>query len=107
VLGVLLGVNYLRGVRKPVMIGFHLILGIGGLEQFAEVLGGAPNGVALAAGTYGNAAALVFVASIFTGLGAALLARYSRRRAEMVLISHVGIGAAGFVLLLLWAAQLA
>jgi hypothetical protein len=48
VLGLLLGRDYLRRVRsKPALIGFHLLLGAGGIEVTVMLLRGAPSGAAM------------------------------------------------------------
>jgi hypothetical protein len=105
-LGLYLGLLYLRGVRKPVLIGTHLLLGAGGLEQLVMVMRGVPNGDTLRAGTFGTVAAGLLVAAMATGLAAPLLAGRSRRGGEAVLVAHICAGLAGFVIFVSWISSL-
>jgi hypothetical protein len=100
-LGLYLGLLYLRGERKPVLIGAHFLLGAGGLEALVMLLHGTPDGAAPRTGSLGTTAALFFVISIISGVSAALLRR-SRVIANTVLAAHAGVGAIGFMLLLYW-----
>lgn len=98
-LGLYLGLLYLRGDRKPVLIGIHLLLGLGGIETLAMLLHGTPDSTEAPDGNSGQAAALCFVAAVLLGLSAALLRR-SRRFANAVLASHAGLATIGLMLLL-------
>ena len=73
-LGLYLGLLYLRGERKPVLIGVHFLLGVGGLEALVMLMHGTPGGDEAPAG-YEAAAASA---------------------------AHAGVGAIGFMLLLYW-----
>jgi len=101
VLGIFLGLFYLRGVRKPALIGFHFLLGAAAMETTAVVLHGAPNGEAANGGSLGSVVLGLLAAALLTGLGAALL--HERRLSEMVLVSHAGIGLVAFALVCFWA----
>jgi len=102
-LGVLLGVEYLRRVRsKPVIIGIHLLLGAGGLEVFAVLLRGTPDGEVMAPGLVGNAAAGLMFLAMFTGLIAPMVGRKSRRTMNVALATHASVASLGFLLLLAW-----
>lgn len=105
-LGLYLILLYLRGERKPAIIGFHLLLGMGGLETLVMLLRGTPAGVAEATGQFGVAAAALFGIAMFTGLTGAMIARRSVMSANIVIATHASIGAAGFILFLAWIANL-
>ncbi len=106
ILGTLLGLNYLRGVRsKPVMIGFHLLLGGGGLEVMAMLLHGTPDRQIVPGGGLMTAAAACVLAAMFTGLLAPLIGRQSRPIMNTALIVHVTVAITGFTLLLAFVAQ--
>ena len=107
-LGLFLGMQYLRGVRaSKVLIGVHLLLGAAGLEALARLLWGTtPDGTLLPAGTVGTVAAVLLAVAMFCGLTAPVLARRLPRTIHFAVATHVGIGAAGFVLFLLWATRI-
>jgi len=105
ILGIIIGLQYLRGIRKPVLIGTHLLLGAGGLEQFVIMLQGTPSGEVISPGTFGRVAAGFFVAALASGLLAPMIGRGSRRTANIALIAHIGVGAVGFLLFLAWLAK--
>ena len=105
-LGLYLVLLFLRRERKPVIVGFHLLLGIGGLEMLVMLLRGTPSGTAEAAGQFGVAAAALFGIAMFTGLTGAMIARRSAMSANIVVATHSSIGVAGFVLFLAWLSSL-
>lgn len=100
--GVFLGWLYLRRVRRPVLVGVHLLLGVGGLETMVMLLRGAPNGATGPAGALGPVAAGLLAATLVTGLAAPLLARASRLHANVALATHASIGLLGFAVFLAW-----
>ncbi len=101
--GIYLGLLYLRRVRpRKILLGAHILLGMGGLEQVALLIHGAPSGVILKAGAFGTAALGLFALAMFSGLTAPLLGQKSRRNGEFMLATHAFVGLAGFVLLLVW-----
>jgi hypothetical protein len=104
-LGVLLLVQYFRRVRsKPVHVGVHLILGVAGLEGLVTLFRGTPDGTLMPAGTLGNAAGLLLLLAVMSGLASPMIARrWPRRVGSAALVTHAGVGAAGFVLFLAWA----
>jgi len=104
-LGLYLGLLYLRRVRKPVVVGAHLLLGAAGLETTVVMLRGAPDGVTLA-GSYGGAAAALLALTLVSGFSAPLLGKGSRRTANILLATHAGIGVTAFVLFLVWLSSL-
>lgn len=102
-IGVYLGLLYLRGVRpRKIVLGAHILLGMGGLEQLAILMRGAPSGAALNVGSFGTGAAALFALALLSGFTAPLLGQRSRRNGEFMLATHALTGAAGFVLLLVW-----
>jgi len=102
-LGLILGLQYLRGVRsKPVMIGMHLLLGAGGLEVMVMTLSGAPDGTVMWTGTLGRTAAGFLAAALFIGLLTPMVGRRSRQTMNVALATHATIASVGFVLLLAW-----
>ncbi|HUN90511.1 MAG TPA: hypothetical protein VMU33_00530 [Burkholderiaceae bacterium] len=103
ILGILLGIQYLRRQRlPPVLIGLHLILGAGGLELLAVLLRGAPDGVVLSIGSAGRTAAGLLAAAMFTGLVAPLIGRGSRTTMNVALLAHVGVAVVGIGVLFAW-----
>lgn len=103
VLGLLLGIDYLRRVRsKPTLIGFHLLLGAGALEVIVMLLRGTPDGAVAPAGPLLEAAAGLLAFALCSGLVAPLVGRRSRATMHVALAVHVTASAAGFVLCLLW-----
>ena len=102
-LGIYLGIFYLRGVRpKRILLGAHILMGIGAVEQLALLIHGAPSG-AIATKSLIKAATGLFALAIFSGFIAPLLAQSTRRQnGEIMLAAHAGLGIAGFVLYLAW-----
>ncbi len=102
-LGIYLGVYYLRGVRPTrILLGGHILMGLGGVEQMALLIHGAPSG-AIASETLVKAATGLFALAIFSGFTAPLIAQSTRRQnGEIMLAAHAGLGIAGFVLFLYW-----
>jgi len=102
VLGILLGLGYLRRRRSnPVVVAFHLLLGLGGLETVALLLRGTPDGSAYSFGTAGKVAALLLVLAALSGLISPLLHRHwPRRVVSMTLATHACFAAAGFLVFL-------
>ncbi len=106
-LGLFLGLRYLQGLpRRPVLIGAHLLLGAGTLEQIAVLLHGLPDGRVIEVQTLGRVALMLIAAALLFGLCAPLVSRQSRRGAEALLVGHAGLGVAGFAVLVAWAAGL-
>ena len=106
VLGIVLGLQYLRRERsKPALIGFHLLLGAGGLEVLAMLLHGTPDRRILPSGGQLTAAAALVMAAMFSGLIAPMIGRQSRRTMNVALVIHTLIGLTSVVLLLAWVAQ--
>jgi hypothetical protein len=102
-LGIYLGIFYLRGVRpKRILLGAHILMGLGAVEQLALLIHGAPSGV-MASESLVKAATGLFALAIFSGFTAPLIAQSTRRQnGEIMLAAHAGLGIAGFVLYLAW-----
>jgi hypothetical protein len=101
-LGIYLGILYLRRIRpRLAVLGAHILMGLGGVEQVAILIRGAPSGVVLS-GSLVRMALGLFAAAIFAGFTAPILAQRSRRNGEVMLAAHAGLGFAGFALLLFW-----
>jgi len=104
-LGVILGLQYLKGIRsKPVMIGMHLLLGAAGLEVMVMTLAGAPDGTVMWTGTLGRAAAGFLAAALFIGILSPMVGRRSRQTMNIALATHATVASVGVVLLLAWVA---
>ena len=67
-LGLVLAVFHLRGIRKPMLIGLHLLLGLGALEIMVVLLKGTPSSDGLPAGDFGNVSAGFLALAAFIGL---------------------------------------
>jgi hypothetical protein len=103
-LGVVLGLQYLRGERSsPLVMGAHLLLGAGGLETIAMLLRGTPDGTVAEAGSLGRLAAMCLLGGMASGL---LIGRRSVQTMNVALITHIGVAAAGFLLFLGWMLRL-
>ena len=103
-LGLWMGWQFLRrSGSNPIHVGFHLILGVAGLEMVVMLLRGAPDGSFAAAGSLGKSAALVLATAVISGLATSVLARrWSRQTGGLLLATHAALGVAGFVVFLVW-----
>jgi len=99
-IGLYMGWQFLRGVRnRPMLVGIHLLLGLGSVEVLAVILRGAPNaapvadrgGILLAAG--------LLVCALLSGLAVPLIARPVPDAAGMSIATHAGIGGVAFLAL--------
>jgi tryptophan-rich sensory protein len=99
-MGLMLGVLYLRGMRKPGLVAVHVLLGLGALETMM---------VAVRSTSASTTAAMVaagFLAwSAFSGLIRPMVADRSQRNGNGLLITHATAGLTGFVIFLVWAAR--
>ncbi|MFY7960641.1 MAG: hypothetical protein ACOVVK_11245 [Elsteraceae bacterium] len=100
-LGIFLGVRRLRrGARKPMLIGLHLLLGLGALESVAYSLWRtSPDGGST---QLGATAAGALAAALFIGLIAPILGRGSQRRMNVALTAHASVAAVGLAFALVW-----
>ena len=106
-LGLWLGWQFFRRLNgNPIHIGFHLILGVIGLEAVAMLMHGTPDGTSTPAGTYGKVAALVLALTIITGFATSIvMRRWSRNGTGSVLVAHGVLGGIGFLMFLAWVFQ--
>jgi hypothetical protein len=104
--GLVLVVYYLRGIRKPIVIGLHVLLGFGALELLVMLLKGTPNGDSLPAGDFGNVSAGFFALAGFIGLLTPILGRRSHKTALALLWAHGSAGFAGVVFCIAWVSSL-
>jgi hypothetical protein len=90
-LGIVMVVLRIRNKRKTVLIGAHLLLGAGGLEQLVMFMSQT---------SLKPTAAALFALALICGLIAALIGGAAPRTAATVLVTHIALGVAGFVVLL-------
>jgi hypothetical protein len=83
------------------VIGIHLLLGAGALEQLVILL---PGLEATHSRATGVTAAGCLALALALGLVTSLWARGSRQASNIMVAAHAGVGAAGFLLFLAWAA---
>lgn len=102
-IGLYMGLNYLKGLRNNRnLVAVHILIGVAGLEVFALLLRGAPDGSRLAESHLGPAAALLLAAALFTGFITPLLAKSRPAATGPALAVHAAFGTIGFGVLLLW-----
>ena len=106
-IGIYLGVLYLKGVRpQRILLGGHVIMGIGGVEQVALLIRGTPSG-ALETAPLLKAAAGLLAFAIFSGLTAPLIAQSKgRKNGEIMLAAHAAVGIVGFAVFAAWIAKM-
>ena len=103
IIGTILGLFYLKGIRKPVLIGTHIIVGMAGLEQLAVTLGGSPRGSVMGLHSFGVMAGLLFALALPFGILAPMIGRQSSSKGGAMLAVHICIAVTAFVLFLAWA----
>lgn len=96
----------LRGVRRSVLIGVHLLFGIGALEVLVYLIKDANGGEGVGAGHWGNVAAAFLGAAVFIGLISPVLAKNSRPLSNALLAAHIGCGLAGAITAAAWVSSL-
>jgi hypothetical protein len=102
-LGVWLGVNYLRRQRmRPGMIGGHFLVGAGSLEVMVMTMHGGPALVRVPPGVLGAVALGLTGLAMASGLLAGLIARRSRRTADLTLATHAALAMAGVAVFMAW-----
>jgi hypothetical protein len=92
-----------RGMRKPVLIGVHLLAGLASLEVLVYYLKDVNNGEGSPAGPFGNVAAAFLGLAAFSGLIAPVLGRRSKLTSDLLVGTHVSCGLLGAVTALAWA----
>jgi hypothetical protein len=102
-IGAFMAWRYWTGERNSQKLAaLHFLLGAGGLEVMALVLGGAPNGAAGGGGTLGNASALVLAAALLSGLFIPIIARPKPGIIGVSVAVHAAVATSGFGIFLLW-----
>jgi hypothetical protein len=106
-LGLYLGLCYLRGRRnRPMLIGTHLLLGIGGAEALLLAHRSVASGGAASGSSQANLALGLIAAAIFAGFLAPVVGRNSRATGNLALAAHATLAAAGVGVALVWASYL-
>ena len=101
-LGVVNLVLRLRKQRKAVLIGAHLLFGIGALEILVFFLKDVNSGEGVPAGAFGNAAAGLLAGALFIGLISPILGKHNPKLSSLLLVAHVACGACGAAMVLAW-----
>lgn len=91
-----------RGQRKSILIGAHLLFGIGALEILVFFLKDMNSGEGAPAGAFGNIAAGLLAAALFVGLISPILARHNPRLSSLLLTAHVACGLGGAATVVAW-----
>ena len=91
-----------RGRRKPVLIGVHLLTGIGALEVLVYYLKDVNSGNGLPPGAYGNVAAAFLGAATFIGLVSPVIGRKSPQLSNWLLAGHMSCGIIGVTTAIVW-----
>jgi hypothetical protein len=105
-LGAWLLVLWFRNARKPVLIGFHVLLGLGSAETLVVFLRTGGLDDAAPARRIALVCGACLVAAIASGFLAPLFGRDYRIAANTLLAAHVAAGVAAFAIVLAFAAQL-
>jgi hypothetical protein len=95
VLGAVIGFLHLARSPRPLLVTAHLVLALAGLALVAAL--------SLPAGRSGFWPLLLLTLALVAGWSARRIPRRSRRGAEILLIGHVALGVAGFLVFLAWA----
>ena len=101
-LGFILVLLLIRGKRKSVLIGLHVLLGLATLEMVVIMLKGWPIGDAVPAGEFGDVAAGALALAAFFGLVRPVFGRGSKLMSNAMLMAHGSAGLAGVVLCIAW-----
>lgn len=106
-LGLFLGLGYFKGQRnKPVLVGVHLLLGIGGTEALLLTHRSISGDEAATGGTGALPALGLLAAAIFMGFVAPMIGRNARPAGTMALATHAVLAACGVGLTLFWVLSL-
>lgn len=99
-LGGWLALCWWRGRPRPgIAVAAHVIVAVMGLEVFALLLRGAPNGVRLDPAGPARWAGLVLAGALLAGLAMPIFAKPQPALAGRLLALHAGVAATGFGLL--------
>jgi hypothetical protein len=105
-LGLFLVFKIIRGGRRTVFIGLHILSGFVSLEMAVILLKGWPVGDAVPAGEYGNFAVAALAFAGFAGLVRPILAKGSKPLSYALLAIHLGAGLTGVALCMTWLSSL-
>jgi hypothetical protein len=105
-LGLFLVLKIIRGGRRTVFIGLHILFGFVSLETVVTLLKGWPVGDAVPAGEYGNWAVSALAFAAFAGLLRPIIAKGSKAASYAMLAIHGSAGMAGVVLSIAWLSSL-
>jgi hypothetical protein len=101
-LGFSLVLLLIRGKRKTVLIGVHVLFGLATLEMVVIMLKGWPIGDAVPAGEFGDIAAGILALAAFFGLLRPVFGRGSAFKSNAMLVAHGSAGLAGVLLCIAW-----
>jgi len=101
-LGFSLVLLLIRGKRKSVLIGVHVLFGLATLEMVVIMLKGWPIGDAVPAGEFGDIAAGILALAAFFGLLRPVFGRRSTFKSNAMLVAHGSAGLAGVLLCIAW-----
>jgi hypothetical protein len=101
-LGLANGSNFLKGFRRPILVGTHFLLGATTFELALLLLRGTPNSDAIRAGTYGPYAGAFVAAALVMGLVGGLMGGRKHPQTGVALAAHAAFGTAAFVVVIAW-----
>jgi hypothetical protein len=105
-LGVYLGVLYLRGAKRPnVLSAIHLLLGVGGLEFLSIVYRLRPGGAVMRSEAFLPTAGLLFALAVLSGFTKPMIGRRWPKSLNWILSLHAAAGLAGLAFIVAWAAN--
>ena len=95
---------HLRGmtIRRPGLGLVHAFAGFTGIRLLTWALEGPRHGDAMGVGSFGTAAAVLFIIALLFGFVAPRLSRWGPKLTGVALAAHATIAITGFVLLLAW-----
>jgi hypothetical protein len=97
---------HLPDVRQPIAIGLHGALGLSALISLGLFVRGAANENVIAANRFGYLSCGFLALAALLGLMTSYLARRSPMVANVLLLTHASLAAAGFVLCAAWISSL-
>jgi hypothetical protein len=106
VLGIALGLLYLRGgTRPPWMVGvLHGLFGTAGIATLILALRGPPRGLLNGVASFGAIAAVLACVALVAGLGVVTLARWSGCGVGLMIAVHGSLAITAYVLLIAYVA---
>lgn len=101
-LGLANGSNFLKGIRKPMVIGAHFLLGATTFELVLLLLRGTPNSDAIRPGSFGTYAAALVAAALVMGVVGGLMGGRKHPQTGVALAAHAAFGGLAFILVMAW-----